>query len=137
MGILSVLLGYPQFVLRTLSLVGVPLVWWEYQQFGGGTLSLVPVHWFGDGTLGYFQFGWGSLGLVWEPLVTVSFGLGTLSFFRIPMVCLGTLGLVGLPQFGGVLSVWLGYPWFGRGILLMGYPWFDWGSPCLVRLPYV
>ena len=85
----------------------------------------------------------GSLGLVWEPLVTVSFGLGTLSFVRIPIVCLGTLGLVGLPQFGAVLSVWLGYPCFGGSILFLvrvplvwlGYPEFGgssrfwWGYP--------
>ena len=105
-------MGYPQFVLRNLSLVGVPFVWWEYQQFGGGTLSLVPVHWFGDGTLGYFQFGWGSLGLVWEPLVTVSFGLGTLSF-------------LGYPWFVWVPLVWWGY------LSLVGYSQYGWGTIAL------
>ena len=47
-------LGYPQFGCDTISLVGIPLVWWGYQQycrgyhwFGGGTLSLVnaPLVW--------------------------------------------------------------------------------------------
>ena len=88
----------------TLTLVGVPLVWWVYLWFGGVplvTFSLVgvpPVRlgwpWFGVGTLGYCQF-----------------GLGFLGFVGIPLICWGTLGLVELPLFGGVLLatlVWLG-----------------------------
>ena len=51
--------------------------------------------------------------MVWETLVTVSLDWVSLGFVGIPLICWGTLGLVELPLFVWVLSVWLGYPWFG------------------------
>ena len=55
-GVLSVLFGYPCFV----------LVWFEYPQFGWSTLCFVgvPSVW-----QGYPRFGWGTLRLVGVPLV--------------------------------------------------------------------
>ena len=80
-------------------MVGIPSVWSVYLWFGGGTLR-------------YFQFGWGSLGLVWEPLVTVSLDW-------VPSV------LLGYPLFVWVPLVWWGY------LSLVRYSQFGWGTLAL------